>query len=81
MVVCVGLTVAQSFAFRLLPTPGEMEMLVPLFTCQQSLVDPPASMVVGLATNVTTCGTCAVPTTICTGAVTLLPSELVAVRV
>ena len=28
MVVCVGLTVAQSFAFRLLPTPGVIVMLV-----------------------------------------------------
>src|ERR1051326_655502 len=42
VVVCVGLTVAQSFAFRLLPTAGVIEMLVALVTCQHSLVDWPA---------------------------------------
>ena len=64
MVVAVGLTVAQSFAFRLLPTPGVIEMAVAPVTCQHSLVELPASMVVGVATNTTTCGTVPVATVI-----------------
>ena len=36
--VAVGLTVAQSFAFRLVPTPGVMEMFDAFVTCQHSLV-------------------------------------------
>ena len=58
VVVCVGLTVAQSFALRLLPTPGVIEMFVAFVTCQHSFVEAPASIVAGLATKVTTCGTC-----------------------
>ena len=37
-VVVDGLTVAQSFAFRLVPTPGVIEMLDAFVTCQQSFV-------------------------------------------
>ena len=50
----VGETVAQSLALRLVPTLGSIEMLVPAVTCQQSLVELPESMVVGLATNTLT---------------------------
>jgi len=81
VVVCDGVTVAQSFGFRLLPTPGVIVMFVEFVICQHSLVDCPASIVGGFATNVTTCGTVAPATMTVTGAVTLLPSALVAVRV
>ena len=64
MVVWVGLTVAQSFALRLLPTPGVIEMAVAPVTCQHSLVELPASMVVGVATNTTICGTVPLATVI-----------------
>ncbi len=76
--VAVGLTVAQSFAFRLLPTPGWIEMLVAPVTCQHSLVELPASMFCGVATNTTTCGIAPLATVIVIGAVTVLPSEPVA---
>ena len=56
-------------------------MLVAPVTCQQILVEVPASMVGGVATNVTICGTLRGATVMVMGAVTLLPSELVAVRV
>ena len=78
MVVAVGLTVAQSFAFRLVPTPGVIEMAVAPVTCQHSLVELPASMVVGVATKTTTWGTEPVATVMVMGAVTVLPSADVA---
>lgn len=78
--VVVGLTVAQSFAFRLLPTPGMVIELAPV-TCQHSLVLVPGEMNGGLATKVTTCGIPIPATVTVTGAVTDLPSALLAVRV
>src|SRR5690242_19588873 len=56
-------------------------MLVAPVTCQQSLVDVPASMFCGVATKTTTCGTAPVATDTVSGAVTLLPSPEAAVRV
>ena len=49
-------------------------MAVAPVTCQHSLVEPPASIVVGVATKTTTCGTVPVDTVTVIGAVTVLPS-------
>ena len=78
MVVADGLTVAQSLALRLLPTPGWIPMLVAPVTCQHSLAELPGSMVDGVTTNTTICGTVPVDTVMVTGAVTVLPSLEVA---
>jgi hypothetical protein len=56
VVVVLGVTVAQSFAFRLVPTPGVMLIDEALVTCQQSFVEVPGLMFGGLATKLTTCG-------------------------
>src|SRR5450432_4021408 len=81
VVVAVGLTVAQSLALRLLPTPGVIEIDVAPVTCQHSLVELPGSIFCGVATKTTICGTVPVETVTVTGAVTDLPSELDAVKV
>ena len=80
MVVADGVTVAQSLAFRLVPTPGLMEIDVALVTCQQSFVELPGLMSGGFATKVTTVGIALPDTVTVTGAVTE-PTELVAVKV
>ena len=77
--VVVGLTVAQSFAFRLLPTPGMVIELARHLPAQLGAV--PGEMNGGLATKVTTCGIPIPATVTVTGAVTDLPSALLAVRV
>ena len=76
-----GLTAMQALAFRLLPTPGAMVIEVAPLICQHNWLEPPGLMIAGLATNCRTCGTVPAVTVTVTGAVTLLPSALVAVKV
>ena len=81
VVVCAGLTAAQSFAFKLVPTPGVIEIEVALMTFQQSCVVCPAVMALGVATKVATCGSAPAATVTVTGAVTVCPFVPVTLRV
>ena len=81
MVVLVGVTVAQSVALRPLPMVGVIETLVDPVTCQQILDDWPAETDCGVAVKTTICGIALPVTVTVTTAVTVLPSEPVALIV